>query len=252
MSILAYHMVDSYPYFGATRVRPRDFEKQVQLIRSLGVPVRNLTNYLNTPCDKRGVALTFDDGFESAFRYAFPILERYNMTATVFVIAGYIGQYNTWDVSFGKRARLMNWDHIRQLQHAGWEIGSHTLTHKDLTVLLPTQRKRELIDSKQLIEQQLKCCSSILSYPFGNTDSRTIKDSKAAGYQGGVVMTEASTECDPEYTVFRYGVYRFDTLASVHRKLLGRDNRLTRTGQRIINRCSNATVAVKRKEWQFY
>ncbi|MDZ7723462.1 MAG: polysaccharide deacetylase family protein [candidate division KSB1 bacterium] len=252
MSILAYHMVDPRFYFGATRVTPSSFETQVRMIRDMRIPVRTLTDYLSTSDPERGLAITFDDGFQSVFQYAFPILERYHIKATVFVIPAFTGQFNTWDVTFGTRARLMNWDELGMLCRAGWEIGSHTLTHKDLRRISRSQRTRELQRSRNLLQQHLNTCSSVISFPFGNTDAAAVKDYLSAGYRNGVVLSELSGGLDPEFNIGRQGVYLFDSLKRVRQKITGQNKMMNRALQRGIGWCSNATVAVKEKEWQIH
>ena len=252
MCILAYHMVDPRHYFGATRVTASAFEKQIRMIQELGMPVQTLHDYLDSMPNKRGIALTFDDGFQSVFQYAFPVLERYNMKATVFVISAYAGQYNLWDVTFGRRARLMDWEELRKLVKAGWEVGSHSLTHRDIRLLSMDQRMRELVFSRRIIEQQLGRCSQVISFPFGNTDESVIHDCRRAGYSRGVVLSPLSGDLDPAFNIARHGVYLFDSLQSVRQKLTGENKHMIYAVQRVIGWCSNATVAVKQKEWQIH
>lgn len=121
----------------------------------------------------RAFVLTFDDGFQSVYREAFPILARYGLTATVFLTVG------TGDVepsggrlpAFEGRA-MLSWPEIRDMQQSGIEFGAHTLTHRDLTRLGPGEIEIEMARSKDRIETSLRAAVTSFAYPFGRYDRR--------------------------------------------------------------------------------
>lgn len=91
------------------------------------------------------VSITFDDGWDSTYEDAFPILQRYNYPATLFVLTGSIGKYNDY----------MNWDQVNVLsKHGKWEIGSHTHTHPNLTTISPGQIEYELKHSTEILKSK--------------------------------------------------------------------------------------------------
>jgi Polysaccharide deacetylase. len=49
----------------------------------------------------------------------------------------------------------MNWEELSFLVKEGVEIGSHTLTHPFLTKIPPAEARREIEDSKKLLEDKL-------------------------------------------------------------------------------------------------
>lgn len=109
------------------------------------------------------VTFTFDDGYFSTYEKAFPILEKYSYPATVFVISSAIGEPG-----------YMTIEQILKLADSGWEIGSHTVSHPDLTKLSDEQLKHELFDSKQYLES-LGLTVRNFSSPHGRYDERVVE-----------------------------------------------------------------------------
>ncbi len=248
LSILAYHMVDPRFDWGATRVTPGQFEKQIQYALKRGFSFYTLSDYIekNRFNDEKALVITFDDGYKSIIQYAFPILQKYNIRATVFIIAGYIGQYNTWDVNIGwLRFEHLNWPDIAMLDEAGWEVGSHTLNHHDLTLLSSNDLADELLLSKMILETKLRKKIASISFPFGNANQTTIRLCQQTGYRFAVVMGNRIPGVPYQFTLDRLGVYLFDSQLSFGHKISGRHLKLYRFIQRILDLCSNGSVIVK-------
>ncbi len=117
--------------------------------------------------------LTFDDGHTSDVLYALPALERHGLRATFFITAGWTGQ----------RAGYMNWSQLRQLQAAGHRIGAHGLEHKLLTGCSEPELDRELVASRQLLEDGLGVAVNVMSLPGGRADARVLRACDRAGYE---------------------------------------------------------------------
>lgn len=101
LTVLAYHRImplsspDSYPFdLDLISATPAQFDWQMQYVRQHLNPVSlaRVIEHLRTgePLPDRAVAITFDDGFSDTYRYAFPILQRHCVPATVFVTTGYV------------------------------------------------------------------------------------------------------------------------------------------------------------------
>jgi peptidoglycan/xylan/chitin deacetylase (PgdA/CDA1 family) len=114
---------------------------------------------VQNPVAKPKISFTFDDGLASAATQAQPTLTKYGLTGTDYVITGCVGMSTTPNTCHANTAnKYMTWAQIAQLQSAGWEIGSHTVTHPYLAssdatdgqpnVLTPTQVTQELTQSK--------------------------------------------------------------------------------------------------------
>lgn len=116
---------------------------------------------------KKPIVITFDDGYQDAYINALPILEKYKMTATFYIIRNYVG-----------KAEYMNQEQINNLEKAGFEIGSHTLSHPDLTKLTTTEAQKQIFDSR---EKAITFC-----YPAGKYDATTVSLVQQAGYQMAV------------------------------------------------------------------
>ena len=88
----------------------------------------------------KAVVLAFDDGWGSQYTDARPILDKYGFKVTFFIVCTYpgMGQY-------------MSWSEIKDLQRSGHDIESHSMTHKDLTMLSPQDLDYEVGQSKQCL-----------------------------------------------------------------------------------------------------
>jgi hypothetical protein len=132
--VLAYHLVDRRLDAGIAWMPPRRFERQIAWLAEAGYRSLSLSEYLQGGNLTKRVVITFDDGYRSLVQYALPILSRYHFRATVFVIAGYVGRPNLWDVKFFlPRFHHLDWSELRTLLAAGWEIGSHL----SITIISP-------------------------------------------------------------------------------------------------------------------
>src|SRR5262245_54939173 len=130
---------------------------------------------------KRTVVLTFDDGYENFYQYAYPILERYGFHATVFVVTAQIGELSQWDAA--SATKLMDWNMLRELNRSGIEIGSHTVNHPRLSKLEPGVAKKELTASRQTLEQNLGETVLSLAYPYGDWNDGIVEMARQAGYR---------------------------------------------------------------------
>ena len=224
-TVLVYHMVDPHFYWGITRVTPRQFERQIRFLSEQDYSTCNLlesTAQRGGQIDRR-VCITFDDSYETTFEYAFPILEKYNMKATLFVISRYVGKWNAWDVIIGgKRLRHLDWHKLRELHSHGWNIGSHGASHRDLTSLTRQKLGEELKNSKALLEDRLGAPVDFLSYPFGQFNQKVIDAVKDAGFKAACAMMFSDAWNGRRfwpYTIPRRSIYLIDTMRDFASKL---------------------------------
>jgi peptidoglycan/xylan/chitin deacetylase (PgdA/CDA1 family) len=116
------------------------------------------------------VIITFDDGSETVYTTAFPIMQKYNFTGAVYIVYNYVDIPN-----------YMNLDQIRALYTSGWEIGSHSISHADLTERSDRQRQ-EIVESRRKLQALLGVPVLSFSYPFGAYDKESVHYAHYAGY----------------------------------------------------------------------
>jgi peptidoglycan/xylan/chitin deacetylase (PgdA/CDA1 family) len=125
------------------------------------------------------VAITFDDGYKDNFTYAFPILKKYGLPATIFVIYGEVSR---------PQADRLSWEEIRLMQDSGLiDFGSHTLGAKPLVDIESAQElKRQIVDSKAKLEEKLGRPVDLFSYPEGRFNDTIRAWVVEAGYRAAV------------------------------------------------------------------
>jgi peptidoglycan/xylan/chitin deacetylase (PgdA/CDA1 family) len=159
------------------------FAAQLGLMRRHG-DVLGLDDALSALSNPAGIGgryfcLTFDDGFRNWHLNATPILVEHGCTATFFLPTEYIGRDldRDWDViapfyqrswqSYGQYFEFLSWDECRQMQSAGMTFGSHTRTHVRLSRVADDEARRELVESKQVIERELGRPCRHFACPWG-------------------------------------------------------------------------------------
>ena len=177
--ILLYHHIgipqSESPYY----ISPTEFERQLFLLQEWGY--RTISVELLVRAIKQGaelppkpIILTFDDGSATAFTTALPMLQKYGFTGIAYIVYNYIGLNG-----------YMNVDQIRVLNAAGWEIGSHSISHVDLTVRSDRQ-KDEIVDSRVKLQALLDIPILTFAYPFGAYNSDSVHYAHFAGYIAAV------------------------------------------------------------------
>ncbi len=178
--ILLYHRV-SYQLDNYT-VSPARFEDDMRTLNREGYTCLSLAQvkqYLqssrSTPLPDKSILITLDDGYLDNYINVFPILQQYNMKASFYIITGMIGEDDRLTAS-----------QIREMQAAGMDFGSHTVTHRFLSELTPAEMKIELTKSKFTLEQLLGKGIDFIAYPGGSYDPQTLTIAKEAGYEAGL------------------------------------------------------------------
>lgn len=133
---------------------------------------------------RRPVIVTFDDGYQDTFRFAWPVLQRYGFTATVFVVTDALGGDNSFDSPGDtERAPMLTADELRILQAQGMDIGSHTCSHPGpLTLLGDAALEAELMRSRQTLEHLLNAPVRHFAYPHSQVERRVELAVQRAGY----------------------------------------------------------------------
>jgi peptidoglycan/xylan/chitin deacetylase (PgdA/CDA1 family) len=193
LAILNYHNIATAPVgmqMPRLYVSPLQFDRHLWWLRRIGLVGVSLSEgirRLRTRNAARCVALTFDDGYADNVANAAPILAEYRFGATCFVVSDRIGSYNTWDAEqLGGRKSLMNEAELKTWVDAGFEVGSHTRTHPDLTTLSREEMMEELVSSRQGLQSLIGAPIVTFCYPFGRLNADSVWSVGRAGYQFAV------------------------------------------------------------------
>jgi len=183
--VLMYHSISPsrMPDPHRVRVHPGRLEEHLRLIRRLGlrgVGMAELLRAREVGAGDRLIGLTFDDGYADFAEYAAPLLARFGMTATVYVLPGSFGGTNEWDA--GPRLPLMDADQVRAVAAAGHEVGSHSASHARLAGADAHRLTAEITDSRQALQDLLQQPVPGFCYPYGSFDDAAMEAVRGAGY----------------------------------------------------------------------
>lgn len=189
--ILMYHMVNKHKKgakFNGLRVDPIEFEKQIKYLYDNNWSFFTMDELIKKRdvLPKKSIAITFDDGYEDNFINAFPILKKYDAKATIYLV---VDRHNReWSSKRKKKnsngelkeEKKLSDNQVLQLIESGLiEIGSHTMTHDNLSTLSKIEKEIEIINSKNEIEKKFKIKCNSFCYPFGIYDDEDILLAKA-------------------------------------------------------------------------
>ena len=246
--ILTYHHVCSEWLPSAARVTQSQFEKHIRILRDLDVQFFSLQDLdiLSPDSSRKRVAITFDDGFSCVYKNAFPVLERENIPATVFLVTAFIGKKSYWDVNFGNnKPKHLSWSEIFEMKKYNISFGSHTHCHIDLRGSREDIIRNDLINSKLLLENKLGESLKSLAYPFGRSSNRTRKILRELDFKNAFSLIPDSHFSD-SFQIPRYGVYLFDLPAFFKAKLdINWLRHIEKPKLRIINFLSAGTILTK-------
>ncbi|AWW39505.1 polysaccharide deacetylase [Streptomyces sp. AS58] len=171
-------------------VTPERLDRQLAWLRRRGLRGVSVADLLAARARGQGrdlVGLTFDDGYADFVTAALPLLRRWNCGATLFVLPGRFGGDNAWD-PLGPRKPLLTADGVRHAAAEGVEIGSHGLTHVDLTGADDLTLKTEVVESRALLAELTGTPVDGFCYPYGTIDARAVAAVRDAGYAYGCAI----------------------------------------------------------------
>jgi peptidoglycan/xylan/chitin deacetylase (PgdA/CDA1 family) len=179
LPVFTFHALDDQP--SAISVSPQVFRRGMAKLYENGYRTLSLleaVSYMRRgePFPDRSFVITFDDGYKSVFCEAFSVLQRFGMSATVFLTVGKKKISNSADQlpTFEGRS-MLSWREIQEMRQAGIDFGAHTLTHPDLSSLPIDQLKAEICESKNIIENVLSSPVKCFAYPYGRYNEKSRK-----------------------------------------------------------------------------
>jgi peptidoglycan/xylan/chitin deacetylase (PgdA/CDA1 family) len=202
--ILAYHSIGT-PTCGVNDVRPRDFERHLQIAVDDGWSFATPAEVIAEP-DKPQLALTFDDGMASVLANALPVLRHHGIPATAFVVTGWAdGQIpDDW------RRIVLDWRGVSALQEGGMTLASHSVTHPDFARLEPADVRRELEVSRERLRRALGVETSEFAIPLGQSGNWGPAPALAAAEAGYSAVYAQCVNSRPEGTIARTFITRID------------------------------------------
>jgi peptidoglycan/xylan/chitin deacetylase (PgdA/CDA1 family) len=183
----------------------------------------------------KNISLTFDDGRLDNYDTVLPILWQRKVPAVFYVCPGLVGR----SVYFSRTARvcstvprpgwlkfeLMNWSQLREICSAGFQIGCHADSHAHLPDCDDGKLAKEIVSSKERLEQKLQCAVTSFAYPWGGFDRRVFRLLRDAGY-----CTAVAGSINAPYPPRPWGKYTLPRITLAPGVSLGvlKETRLTR------------------------
>ena len=179
--VLNYHQIQDKA--NPLSITLADFEAQIKFLVDSGcitITPDELYAGLNGELDlpPKPVLITFDDGYLDNYTNAFPILKKYGLHATIFIIPAFTSVYPGY----------MTWEQLKEMEAGGITIESHTLTHPKLEELPDDEIRNELITSKNMLEENLGHPVEFLAYPTGTYNLHIAGIAQDVGYKGAFTI----------------------------------------------------------------
>ncbi len=160
------------------------FERQMRFLRERKynvLPLEELAGLIKEKkkIPRRAVAITFDDGYKNNYAYVFPILKKYNLAATIFIIINEVGR---------QQNDRLSWEEIKVMRDSGLiSIGSHALGPEPLiNIKSESEIRKQIFESKRILEKKMGCPVVVFSYPEGRFNDKIKQLVKDAGYKFAV------------------------------------------------------------------
>ncbi len=167
--VLTYHNIAGYK--NANTVSLNVFEDQLLLLLKKGYQIVSIDGYiknLKSNHKQKQVAITFDDGFINIKTKVLPVIKKHNAHITIFLPVNLIGTEYAWK---DEKIQILSWNDIRVMNECPLvSFGSHTCNHFSLGHLTEAERKKELCESKTILEKELQCSVNYFAYPFGQRE----------------------------------------------------------------------------------
>lgn len=173
--VLNYHQVNN-KFQTCLTMKPENFEEQIKYLHDNdyhAITLAEFDEYMNGEGElpDRPVLITFDDGYVDNYEHAYPILKKYHMFGTIFLITSLVDTPG-----------YVTWSQVQEMSKDGMEFGSHTVSHKPLTSYDQAGVQRELRESKKIIESKLGKKCAFIAFPEGKFNDMVMDEIQAAGY----------------------------------------------------------------------
>ncbi len=216
--LMYHHLADLPPGSGELdrewTVSPKNFAAQMEMLQARGfhsITMSALAAHLQKgkPVPSKPIVISFDDGWETDYTVAFPVLKRNHLTGTFYVYTSGIDH-----------GAFLKWSEIDEMARAGMEFGSHTVSHAHLKSLPADEAKKEIVDSKATLEKHLGRPITTFDYPFGEYNASVTELVKNAGYETAVTIAAGYKQrAEDIFTLHRTRVSFPDSLQDLSARL---------------------------------
>jgi peptidoglycan/xylan/chitin deacetylase (PgdA/CDA1 family) len=177
--ILLYHHIGDVGYSNRYYVSPDTFREQMQALHDWGYSTITPSDLVNVLINggelpSRPVVITFDDGNLDVYQNAFPIMQEMGFVGAFYIVANRLESNG-----------YVNVGQLQEMAAAGWEIGSHGMSHIDLTIDYSVERL-EVLQSRLTLEDAIGVPVKTFAYPFGLADSFVYEKVSEYGYRAGM------------------------------------------------------------------
>ena len=230
--VLMYHKIPDAPL--ATKhqiyVTKENFEKHLAYFKQRKLTPITFADYLQFANGERPLAhfparpiiLTFDDGYTDNYTNLLPLMQQYGYRGVLYLLGDFDVRYNRWDADFDPtepRSEIMDAAQKQAFVAAGWEIGSHTMSHPRLTTLPLSEAIAEIQQSKIELEAALQTKIVSFAYPYGDLNADVKEAVRAAGFAFGVATDTCGLHLeDDRMQVFRVNMFPNETPGSLFKK----------------------------------
>lgn len=244
--ILMYHSVDRScdPAYSRWCVSPDTFARQLAVLRDSGYELLTLSDLVRRmdeghPDLARSAALTFDDGLRDFLTGALPVLQRFGVPATLYVVSGLVGSTSRWLAPLGEGGRAMlSLADLREVAAAGIEIGGHTVSHPQLDLLPDRRASEEIGGSRRALEDMLGRAVTSFAYPHGFSTPSTRAIVRQAGYANAVRVRHAlSSATEDRYVLSRLIITEGEDETALGRLLAGEGIPVAPPSDRLASTC---------------
>ncbi len=202
--ILMYHMITDLPP-GEKRtglaVTPAMFERQLAWLRRNGWHFATMAELIAPEqLPPKTVILTFDDGYQDNYTNAFPLLKKYGAKGTLYLVIDRHDRH--WSLkknpairdALGSAPKLTD-EQMQEMVDSGvFELGSHTISHINMLQTPAQEKELELIQSKEILQNQFNTNVTSFAYPYGFYGADDIELVRKAGYDNAVTTIEGISE----------------------------------------------------------
>jgi peptidoglycan/xylan/chitin deacetylase (PgdA/CDA1 family) len=199
--ILMYHVTKAPPAgtpYPELWVPPADFKGQMAWLAEngyTGITMAQLFKYWDDgfKLPAKPVVISFDDGYPSQSTTARSVLAKHHWPGVLFVELKNVDSSET-----GFTTKM-----VKKMLASGWELGSHTLTHPDLTTISASQLEDEVAGSKEQISEKFGVPIDFFCYPAGKFNATVVAAVKDAGYIGATTVEDGIATPDKPFELKR-------------------------------------------------